>query len=72
MNPKQAYDRGFLAAALLVVGAQAVHWFLTPMAHPDATDLRTGMAALQCVLGIGGGLWLLRARFGGGLTGVSS
>lgn len=40
---------GFLSGALLLIAADAVHWFFTP--HPDAGTTRTLFVAAQLVLG---------------------
>ena len=50
------------ALLLALVGAQAVHWFITPIRHPDASALRTGLVAVQALVGLGGAAWLLRTR----------
>lgn len=64
MSPKKAFDRGMFAGILLMLGAQGLYWFATMSAHPDASNLRTALVALQCVVGFGGTLWLLRSRTG--------
>jgi hypothetical protein len=38
---------------LVVIGADALHWFITPAAHPDASTGRTLAVALQAVLALG-------------------
>jgi len=50
------------ALLLALVGAQAVHWFITPMRHPEASALPTGLVAVQALVGLGGAAWLLRTR----------
>lgn len=40
---------GFLSGALLLISADAIHWFFTP--HPDAGTTRTLLVAAQLVLG---------------------
>jgi hypothetical protein len=54
--------RVFLLIALALIGAQAVHWLLTPMAHPDASGLRTAGVVLQAIAGFGGAVWLATRR----------
>lgn len=67
MSSKKAFDRGMFAGILLMLGAQGLYWFITTSAHPDASSLRTALVALQCVVGFGGTLWLLRSRTDGSL-----
>jgi|GEM_PF-5678490 len=55
-------QRALSAAVLACVGAQAAHWFITPMRHPDASSLRAGLVAIQARAGFGGAFWLLRSR----------
>ena len=62
MSSKKAFDRGLLAGLLLMLGAQGVYWFITPHSHPDAGSLRTALVAIQCLVGFGGGAWLMRWR----------
>ena len=64
MNTKRAFDRGLIAGLLLMLGGQAIYWFITPMSHPDAGSTQTALVALQCLVGLGGGAWLLRWRAG--------
>ena len=54
-------QRQVSAVLLSLVGAQAVHWFITPLQHPDAGLFRTSAVVVQAVLGIAGAVWLLRA-----------
>lgn len=49
----------FAAALLALVGAQAAHWFITPMRHPNAGAVQTVLVAVQAVVGVGGAFWLL-------------
>lgn len=65
MTKQKPFEWGVVAGMLLILGADALHWFITPMQHPDAsTMMRLAMGA-QAVVGIGGGVWLImrqRAR----------
>ena len=40
-----------------MVGGQAGHWLLTPLSHPQATELRTALVVVQAILGFGAALW---------------
>lgn len=63
MTERDTFNRGVMAGLLAMIGGQAVHWFLTPMSHPDATSLRVIGVAVQAVLGFGGAcLVMLRSR----------
>lgn len=58
-----SFFRGFSAATLLAIGGHGAHWFLTPALHPDASGAWTAAVALQCAIGLGGGvLMILRER----------
>ena len=47
---------------LLFVAAQAGNWLITPMRHPDASDLRVAAVVAQGVLALGGAIWLIVRR----------
>ena len=70
MSNHSGFDRGVLAGLLIAVGGSAVNWMITPMSHPDASNLRTAGIDIQAVLGLGIGIWLIardrseRARAG--------
>ena len=51
--------RGALAASLLSVGGQGIHWFIGSPASYDATTARVAAVALQAIAGTLGGMWLL-------------
>jgi hypothetical protein len=48
---------GFLGGMMLMVAADGVHWLLTPLAHPDATALRSLLVIGQVVLGVVLAVW---------------
>ena len=58
MTENSLFNRGLLTGMLLMLGAQAVHWFITPISHPDAGALRTTGVGVQAAIGFGGALWL--------------
>jgi hypothetical protein len=58
MTDSKSFNRGLVVGLFAMVGGQAVHWFLTPMNHPDASVLRTVGVAVQATIGFGGALWL--------------
>jgi len=64
MSSKKAFDRGLIAGVLLMLGAQGVYWFITPMSHPAAGSMQTALVVVQCLAGLGGGAWLIRRREG--------
>ena len=57
MAENKSFNRGLLVGILAMLGAQAAHWFLTPMNHPDASALRTTGVGIQVVAGFGGAIW---------------
>jgi len=62
MTNQKAFDWGVLAGILLMLGADALHWFITPMRHPDATTVNYVATAVQAIVGIGGAGWLFVRR----------
>ena len=54
MTRRAAFIRGVLAGCCLMAGAHAVHWLLTPAAHPDASATRELFVWVQLLLcGVG-------------------
>lgn len=63
MDSQKSFNTGMLAGALFIVAAQTVHWLITPMSHPDASDARWVGVVAQGVLCAAVALWLvLRQR----------
>jgi hypothetical protein len=58
MTRRQAFIRGGFAGGLLVLAADAVNWFITPTAHPDAGSGQFWFAIAQVVAGVAGAAWL--------------
>jgi hypothetical protein len=52
------FNRGFLAGVLVMIGAQAVGWFIQSPSAADASALRTAGVIVQAVIGFGGATWL--------------
>lgn len=50
MNTHSSFQSGVIAGMLLMLGAQALHWFIAPGAHPDASQLRHVGVALQAAI----------------------
>lgn len=48
---------GFLGGMMLMVAAQGVHWLINPLAHPDATALRSLLVIAQVVFGVVLAVW---------------
>jgi hypothetical protein len=48
-------NRFFVVGVIFMLGiglaAQALHWFITPMAHPGASTFQAAMVGLQFVVG---------------------
>jgi hypothetical protein len=53
-----SFRAGVTAGMLLLIGASAVHWMITPVAHPTATDLDRVGNAVQLLAGFGGALFV--------------
>ena len=60
MRARPEFARGVLCGMLLMVAAASLHWFITPMAHPDATTLRAVGVATQTVASLLGAWWFSR------------
>lgn len=61
MNQRRSFDLGVLAGILLMLGADAIRWFIASW-HPDAGAARTILVALQLVVCLGGAVWLILRR----------
>jgi hypothetical protein len=57
MTELSSFRRGLLAGMLLMLGGQAVNWFIGG-GTPDASTIRTIAVALQAIVGFGGAWWL--------------
>jgi hypothetical protein len=53
----RARSFGFLGGLMLAMAAAGVFWLITPIAHPDATPLRTLLVITQVVLGVVLAVW---------------
>jgi hypothetical protein len=52
------FNRGFLAGVLVMIGAQAVGWFIQSPGAAHASALRTAAVVVQAFIGFGGAAWL--------------
>ena len=50
----------------MAVAAQGGNWLITPMSHPDASDLRKYGVIAQVLICLGGSLWLMWRQRGAG------
>jgi hypothetical protein len=57
MNTKSSFNRGATAGALLMIGADAVHWFIDPISA-GATTARTVSVTIQAVVCLSVAVWL--------------
>lgn len=62
MSQKRAFNLGVFAGMLLIIGAQALHWFITP--HPEASSVRAMAVTLQALVSFGtaAGIYLYHRR----------
>ena len=58
MSNDKGFNHGLLAGMLVMLGASAIHWFITPMAHPDASTMQRSGVIAQALIGFGGVAWL--------------
>ena len=61
MNQRRSFDLGVLVGILLMLGADAIRWFIVSW-HPDAGAVRTTLVALQLAVCLGGAVWLILRR----------
>jgi hypothetical protein len=59
MDSQKTFGAGMLAGALFIVAADTVHWLITPMSHPDASDARWAGVVAQGVICALVALWLV-------------
>ena len=52
------FNTGFLAGVLVMIGVQAVSWFIQSPGAADASALRMAAVIVQAVVGFGGAMWL--------------
>ena len=57
MTQNERSSRVAVGGIWAMVGGQAGHWLLTPLSHPQATELRTALVVVQAILGFGAALW---------------
>jgi len=57
MNTTSSFNRGATAGALLMIGAQAIHWFIDSVSA-GASTARTVAVTIQAVACIGTSAWL--------------
>jgi len=62
MSERKSFNLGVVVGMLLLVGAQAIHWFIS--SYPDGSSGRVIGVALQAVVGFGtaAGLYLFHRR----------
>jgi hypothetical protein len=52
------FNTGFLAGVLVMIGVQAVSWFIQSPSSASASALRMAAVIVQAVIGFGGATWL--------------
>jgi hypothetical protein len=52
------FNTGFLAGVLVMIGVQAVSWFIQSPSAADASALRMSAVIVQAIVGFGGATWL--------------
>jgi hypothetical protein len=52
------FNTGFLGGMLLMIGIDAVSWFIQSPSAADASALRTAAVIVQAVIGFGVATWL--------------
>ena len=64
MDLRKVFDQGMAAGVFLMLGANAVYWFIGSWT-PEVSTVRTVLVTIQLIIGIGVATWLLfrQARF---------
>ena len=62
MNDSSSFGRAATILTFTLLGAQALHWLMTPTRHPDASTVRTIAVVVQAIVGFGAVVWLTRQR----------
>jgi hypothetical protein len=52
------FNTGFLAGVLVMIGAQAVGWFIQSPSAAHVSALRTAAVIVQAIIGFGGAIGL--------------
>ncbi len=61
MNARKAFDQGMAAGLLIMLGADALRWFIATWT-PAMSGARTALVALQLVAALGGAAWFILQR----------
>jgi hypothetical protein len=61
MDLRRAFDQGMVAGVFLMLGANAVYWFISSWSL-EVSNVRTILVIIQLILGIGVAAWLLFRR----------
>ena len=59
MADRNRFVEGMTAGVLMMFAADGLHWFITPMSHPNATSFQTGWVVAQVLVGTIGVTWLI-------------
>ena len=64
MDLRKAFDQGMAAGVFLMLGANAVYWFISSWSS-EVSTVRTILVTIQLIIGIGVATWFLfrRTRF---------
>jgi hypothetical protein len=62
MTDKASFRSGVLVGLLAMIGAQAIHWLITPANHPDASSMRTTAVVIQAIGAFGVAIWIAFRR----------
>jgi hypothetical protein len=61
MNLQRAFDQGMVAGVFLMLGANAIYWFISTWT-PEVNTVRTILGIIQLIVGIGVAAWFLFQR----------
>ncbi len=70
---RRAFDQGMAAGIFLMLGADAVYWFVSTWT-PGVSTLRAVLVAIQLIVGLGVAAWFLfrRSRYPGTARGQNN
>ncbi len=61
MDLRKAFDQGMVAGVFLMLGANAVYWFIS-FWNSEVSPVKTILVTIQLVVGFGAAAWFLFRR----------
>jgi hypothetical protein len=61
MDLRKAFDQGMVAGVFLMLGANAIYWFISSWT-PQVSTVRVILVTIQLIVGMGVAAWFLLRR----------